>query len=86
MKWALYSAIFVYNLAVNFLCQCGDNVGHIIARCVSYRKSARLQMNACFVPTAAVFPEDVGCVCTLRSLCASENCGVGTSKHSAIVF
>ena len=47
---------------------------------------AHLRINACHVPMATVFPEDVCRACTFRSFCASKNCGAGTLKHGAFEF
>ena len=47
---------------------------------------AHLRINACHVPMATVFPEDVYRACTFRSFCASKNCGAGTLKHGAFEF
>ena len=81
---ALYSAIFSSHFGVSFLRQFGDNVGHFCH--VSQWMRAHLRINACHVPTATVFPEDVCRVCTFRSLCASKNCGAGTLKHGTFEF
>ena len=47
---------------------------------------AHLRINACHVPMATVFPEDVYRACTFRSFCVSKNCGAGTLKHGAFEF
>ena len=53
---------------------------------VSQWMRAHLRINACHVPMATVFPEDVYRACTFRSFCASKNCGAGTLKHGAFKF
>ena len=47
---------------------------------------AHLRINACHVPMATVFPEDVYRACTFRSFCASKTCGGGTLKHGVFEF
>ena len=53
---------------------------------VSQWMRAHLRINACHVPMATVFPEDVYRACTFRSFCKSKNCGAGTLKHGAFEF